>query len=185
MRGDRIKWNEKYKRADVFKEASSIVTEYCTMAPGGRALDIAAGIGRNSIYLAKHGFTVDAVDISDEGLGKLAGRHPRIHPICADLDIFDIPTERYDLIINIRFLSRRLFPYIREGLAPGGILIFESYLETPGLNTDDPFCRDYLLRNNELLHAFLSMRILYFREGKGSGKNGPRRIASLVAEKAG
>lgn len=183
MHQDKIKWNEKYKHADAFKEASPVVRKHWPLAPRGRALDIAAGMGRNSMFLARKGFVVDAVDISEKGLGKLAGRHSRVHPICADLDVFDIPAERYSLIINIRFLNRRLFPYIREGLTPGGILIFESYLETPEVKTDEPFCRDYLLRANELLHAFLSLGILYYREGEGSSKNGPRRIASLVARK--
>ncbi|MCP4688504.1 MAG: class I SAM-dependent methyltransferase, partial [Desulfobacterales bacterium] len=144
MHQDRIKWNEKYRRADAFKEPSPIVKDFCAMAPRGRALDIAAGMGRNAVFLAKNGFTVDAVDISEEGLGKLAGRHPRVHTIRADLDLYDIPAERYSLIINIRFLNRRLFPYIREGLLPGGLLIFQSYLETPGIKTEETFCRDYL-----------------------------------------
>jgi len=105
---------------------------------------------------------------------KLAERHSNLHPICADLDGFDIPENRYSLILNIRFLNRRLFPYIRDGLVAGGVLIFETYLYSPAAEETDPMCRDYLLRSNELLHAFLPLKILYYREGS-SEKEGETR----------
>ncbi|MEJ2102220.1 MAG: class I SAM-dependent methyltransferase [Desulfobacterales bacterium] len=125
---DQIKWNKKYQSNYYSDEPATILEHYVKLARGQKALDIAAGNGRNSLFLAKRGFTVDAVDISDAGLRLFAGKHPNIHPICADLDHFDIPANRYDLIINLKFLNRRLFPYIREGLTAGGILIFQTFL---------------------------------------------------------
>ncbi|RTZ95923.1 MAG: tellurium resistance protein TehB [Deltaproteobacteria bacterium] len=176
MHRDRIKWNAKYHRRQSPSSPSRIVKNYAALSRKGRALDIAAGTGRNSVFLAGLGFSVDAVDISDVALRRLAGRSPNLHPVCADLDTFDIRPDRYDLICNIRFLSRRLFPLMIEGLAPGGILIFESYLEKQPGSDKGPTCRDYLLGENELLHAFLSLNILYYRETGGP-------VASLVAMK--
>jgi hypothetical protein len=100
------------------------------------------------------------------------------------LDIWDIPAARYDLILNIRFLNRRLFPSIMEGLAENGVLIFESYL-VGGLpkGTKGPVCRDYLLRQNELLRAFLPLTIVYYREAIGRRTIAKGRSASLVAVK--
>ena len=181
MLQDRIKWNQKYKKKKYPREPAQIVRDYFSLAKIGKALDIGAGNGRNSLFLAKQGFSVDAVDISDIGLTEFAGRHPNIHAICADLDTFEIPKNRYDLIVNIKYLNRRLFPYISEGLKTGGILIFETFLESEQNSDNQPTCRDYLLRKNELLHAFLSLRILYYREIEGIGKGESSHIASLVA----
>jgi tellurite methyltransferase len=180
---DRLKWNEKYQTASYPDEPAAILKKYIVPGGGQRALDIAAGNGRNALFLADQGFTVDAVDISDEGLRLFARQHPNIHTICADLDHFDIPANRYDLIINIKFLNRRLFPYIRDGLAPGGILIFQTFLDTPPENKNRPACRDYLLRENELLHAFLSLRVLFYSEAEENDKGETSLLASLVAMK--
>ena len=181
MLQDRIKWNQKYKKKKYPREPAQIVRDYFSLAKIGKALDIGAGNGRNSIFLAQQGFSVDAVDISEIGLAEFAGRHPSIDAICADLDSFEIPKNRYDLIVNIKFLNRRLFPYIKGGLKTGGILIFETFLES-GQNSDNhPNCRDYLLKKNELLHAFLSLRILFYQELKLNEKDESSHIASLVA----
>jgi len=180
---DRIKWNDKYLQHEFSTDPSRIVTKHYALSRPGKALDIAAGNGRNSIFLAKHGFSVEAVDISDVGLRQISGLYPDLHPLCVDLDTFDIPASRYALILNIRFLNRRLFPLIVEGLVPGGILIFESYLQRPKEIDEGPTCRDYRLRENELLHAFLPLKILYYREGNFPGPKNRGAVASLVAMK--
>lgn len=181
MQEDRTRWNQKYlSKSDYSLVPTEIVKRFCSMAPKGRALDIAAGTGKNALFLANSGFTVDAVDISDVAMKRLSGQHPDIYPICADLDHFDIPEKEYSLIINIRFLNRRLFPYIKEGLIPGGLLIFETYLEGENQDYCQSSCRDYLLRDNELLHAFLSLKILFYQETKTEEQKEFCHIASLV-----
>ena len=158
--------------------------QYATVPAGSpKALDIAAGNGRNALFLAKQGFVVDAVDIADSGLAQFAGKHPGIHPICADLDNFDIRPRRYDLIVNIKYLNRRLFPYICEGLTPGGVLIFETFLDSQHPAGNQPACRDYLLRENELLHAFLSLQIVYYKEAQDEKDAEAAWLASLVGIK--
>ena len=185
MLPDRLKWNQKYETDQLSVAPSSIVKQFFNLAVGKKALDIAAGNGRNALFLADRGFAVDAVDISDTGLNLFAGKHANVHPICADLDSFDIPSNQYDLIINIKYLSRRLFPYIREGLKRGGILIFETFLDSPNGSTEQPLCRDYRLRENELLHAFLSLKILFYREGKEASHDDTTDLATLVAVRIG
>jgi len=184
VRNDRIKWNEKYRQKQYPADPSQIVIEFFRLAPGKKALDIGAGNGRNSLFLAEQGFSVDAVDISDEGLKLFAGSHPDIHPICADLDTFDIPGKRYDLIVNVKFLNRRILPYIKEGLRKGGILIFETFVETDKAGENESICRDYLLRKNELLNAFLCLHIIFYKEAKSvSDHHDASYLASLVAAK--
>ena len=180
MLQDRLKWNEKYQSGKYPDEPAAIVKKYAKLAGGKRALDIAAGNGRNALFLADQGFSVDAVDISDEGLNLFAAKHPNIHPICADLDDFDIPSKRYDLIINIKFLNRRLFPSIHEGLVPGGILIFQTFLDSHIPGMDQPACQDYLLRENELLQAFLSLKIILYKESEEKKNDEAACLATLV-----
>lgn len=86
MRQDRIKWNEKFRRGQYSEQAAGVVKQFYHLAPGRKALDIAAGSGRNSVFLAGKGFSIDAVDISEVGLGVFAGSQPDIHAVCADLD---------------------------------------------------------------------------------------------------
>jgi SAM-dependent methyltransferase len=180
---DRMKWNEKYQSQNYPDEPAAIVKQYVELASGKNALDIAAGNGRNAIFMARRGFVVDAVDISDTGLAQFAGKHPGINPICADLDEFDIPANRYDLIVNIRYLNRRLFPYIRAGLAPGGVLIFETFLDSPNPAKEPLICRDYLLQENELVHAFSALKIVLYQEAEETEHDETAYLASLVGIK--
>ena len=183
MLQDRTKWNERYQMQSYPRAPSAIVKKYASLARGKKALDIAAGNGRNSIFLAHQGFVVHAIDISDSGLALFSGKHRHIHTICADLDTFDISTNHYDLIINIKFLSRRLFHHIRAGLAPGGVLIFQTFLDKTDWNPSSSNHPDHYLRQNELLHAFLSLNILLYREAEEITDKEATWLASLVAIK--
>jgi tellurite methyltransferase len=185
MISDRAKWNEKYRRQRYPDTPVEVVKAFCGLAPGRLALDLAAGTGRHALFLAEQGFQVEAVDISEEGLARLAGRHPAVRIVCADLDGFDIAPDRYDLIVDVLYLNRRLFPQICEGLVPGGVLIFETLVASPGGAGDEGHCRDYLLRENELLHAFLSLKVVYYREALSPSPGGERLTASLVGIKRG
>ena len=170
---DREKWDSRYQKNLGGTEPSPILMKYWGLASVGNALDIACGNCRNSIFLADKGFFVDAVDISTVATKQLAGKDPNINVICTDLDTWDISPKRYDLIVNIRFLDRRLFPMICDGLKSGGILIFESFL--------DGIKDEYCLKQNELLHAFQSFRVVYYEEKKTDPDGKYDQIASFVA----
>lgn len=126
---DQKKWNSRYLKNIGGSEPSDILSRYINIATKGRALDIACGNGRNSKFLVQRGFEVDAVDISNVALNQLPDTNTRMNIICQDIDTWQIPQSRYQLIINIRFLDRRLFPMIKKGLKPGGVLIFESFID--------------------------------------------------------
>ncbi|MEM7393639.1 MAG: methyltransferase domain-containing protein [Verrucomicrobiota bacterium] len=155
---DRKKWDARYRDNPGIDPPSFCVKRYFRRATVGRALDLACGNGRNSLFLAEQGFDVDAVDISRIAIDRLEGRHPRVHAICDDLDTWTIPPNRYELILNIRFLDRRLFPHLIHGLKPGGLLILESYIGGTR--------KAYTLEPNELLQSFSSLRIIYYEEKK-------------------
>jgi tellurite methyltransferase len=174
---DRTKWDERYRKNIGGTEPSSVLEKYWSLASIGKALDIACGNGRNSVFLAEKGFVVDAVDISKVATDQLTNMHPNINVICTDLDTWNIHSNCYELIVNIRFLNRRLFPMIQDGLKPGGVLIFESFMD----GVKDEYC----LKINELLRAFQSLRVVYYEEKKIDPDEKFDRIASLIAIKTG
>jgi cytidylate kinase len=84
--------------------------------------------------LARHGWTVDAVDVSLEGLRILDQRARaagvRINLVLADLDAFACRPASYDLIVDTFFLYRRLIPRFWRWLRPGGAVVFATHLAT-------------------------------------------------------
>jgi tellurite methyltransferase len=190
LRSDRKRWDERFRKNEFAfgKEANPFLKRHIALLPRGRALDIAAGEGRNAIFLAKHGFDVDVVDISEEGLRKarkLAKEMGvKIHTFYADLDTYQIKKGQYDLIANFYFLKRGLIPKIKKGLKKGGRVIFETYiLEHRNLGTGGPKQSKYFLKPNELLRLFNGFRILRYREGIFTEGGKGKAIASLIAQK--
>lgn len=183
MRRDRIKWNKRHSEKKPGQRVPEIVRAYIHRAPPGCALDIACGTGAVSLFLAGRGYRVDAIDISDVALAILAGQHPSIRAVCADLDTFDLAAGRYSVITNIRYLNRRLFPQMVSALRPGGLLLFESFLKSSEEEMDRGFKKDYLLDEKELPEAFASLDILYYTESDSGCDQTPARIASLAGVK--
>jgi len=179
---DRERWNEKHANKKLPTQVLELLEQHTNFAKKGTALDIACGQGRNSYHLAQNGFNVDAVDISNVALEGLTA-HQNISTIEADLDSYVIEENRYDIIVNSYFLHRRLFPYMIDGLKKEGILIFETFLQgegTPGASNPD-----FLLRKNELLHAFLTLQVLHYKELLTINSRGENvMVAQLVAKKS-
>src|SRR3989338_9479209 len=131
-------------------------------------LDIACGEGRNAIFLAKNGYNVDAIDISDIAIerGKKTAEKDGIKTnfIQADIENYQIPAETYDLIVNFNYLQRTLIPAIKNGLKKNGVVLFETFtLEQQAIWP--PKNPEFLLKPNELLKLFGDLHIFYYREG--------------------
>ncbi len=182
MQDDKIRWNTKYQTLPMPTHVSKVLKNYVTCATVGRALDIACGQGRNTVFLAEQGFVVDAVDISDIALSYIEDM-PRVTTICADLDMFEFTTE-YDLVLNINYLDRALIPKIKAALKSGGTVIFETFVEAEGKAFHQPSNAAYLLHVNELLAMFREFEIIYYEEKVDVNLRGEKvKIASLVARK--
>ncbi len=158
MESDRIKWNQRFESDDSYlgeRPSPFLLREIariCRLTPGKRALDIACGEGRNCVFLAKNGFDVTALDISDVGLAKAAQRAEKealdIHFQRVDLDSYQF-TEKFDLILNFNFLLRNLIPEEVQALSPGGLLIIDTIMESPQLLAMHKH-PDYFLQRGEL-----------------------------------
>ncbi len=179
---DKKRWNIRHVEKPMRTNVEPIIEKYIDMANSGKALDIACGVGRNTHFLAEKGFFVDAVDFSDYALSQVQNDE-KINKIEVDLDIYNLQKNEYDLVININYLSRRLLPQIKEALKPNGLLIFETFIVAHG-DFNQPANPEYLLRVNELLHAFIGLDIIYYEEKDAVNLRGENtRVASLVARK--
>jgi len=183
MLADKDRWNHRHVDRPISTEVAEIVKNFTANANVGKALDIAAGAGRNTHFLAEKGYVIDAVDYSDIALSKIKDI-ATINKIEADLDTYIFEVNSYDLIINCNYLDRRHFPLIKEALNEGGLLIFETFIMTSGEGYHQPSNLDFVLRTNELLHAFIGLDIVYYEERDDVNNMGEKvRIASLVARK--
>ena len=183
MIADKERWNHRHVDRPISKTVAGVVEKYSACATVGKALDIAAGAGRNTHFLAEKGFVVDAVDYSDVALSQIKDM-ATINKVEADLDTYLFEVNKYDLIVNCNYLDRRHFPLIKEALNEGGVLIFETFIMTSGEGYHQPSNLDFVLRTNELLHAFIGLDIVYYEERDDVNNMGEKvRIASLVARK--
>ena len=66
MKEDQKRWDKRYRerKPDMNRSASSLLKKNLRILPRGKALELAAGEGRNAVFLAGHGYEVEAVDIS-------------------------------------------------------------------------------------------------------------------------
>lgn len=183
-------WNSRYADGSYVArlEPSPFLADWLPRVPKGRALDVACGPGRHALFLAEHGFEVDAVDISevaiDAGRSEAARRGlESISWSVADLDRGELPGAGYDLITILRYRNEALWPALRAALAPDGWVIVEHHLRT-SLDVGGPTTDDFRLGPGEALDAFSGARILHYSEGlepDDRGIEGQFAIARLVA----
>jgi SAM-dependent methyltransferase len=128
-------------------------------------LDLAAGSGRHSRLLRDSAFAVCAVDLDVSALLPLAGT-------CCEVRQIDLETgaawplgDGYDGIVVTNYLHRSLLPAIGQALAPGGILIYETFAFGNEL-FGRPQNPDFLLRPSELLEAFAMLTVIAFEQGE-------------------
>lgn len=120
---------------------------------GGPVLDLACGKGRNARLFAARGHPVEAVDRDPAVLSWLSGL-TNVTARCADLEQGPWPYEGrcFAGVVVTRYLWRPLFPYLIAAVAPGGVLIYETF--AAGNERHGRPCNpDFLLRPGELLEV--------------------------------
>lgn len=130
----------------------------------GRALDVAAGRGRHARAMASAGFRVVAIDIQLDALRQARESCAALLPLCADLTRYPLPPSRFDLIVCTRYLDRALFPALRRALAPGGVLLYETFTEQQLRHGRGPRSPEHLLRSGELRELAGDLEILFEEE---------------------
>ena len=172
---DKEKWDAKYlKKSQLLKprEPSRNLKEYIEHCKGTKALDLACGSGRNTIFLAQCGFDVDALDIATIAIDalKIEAKEKKlsskIDAIEVDLDAYEIKRNRYDIIVMTNFLDRAILKSAIDALKKDGILFVETYMISDE-NEKKQSNLDNLLKNQELKEILDdSWQILHYDEFK-------------------
>jgi rhodanese-related sulfurtransferase len=154
------------------------------LRPGMRVLDVAAGRGRHALLLAAAGFTVTAIDRDAARMHALETTAARlawpVETVVRDLEArgVDLGDSAYDLIVVTHYLHRPLFPALVRALAPGGVLLYETFTigqAARGRPTNPAF----LLGPGELSQLVAPLSVVRQRDGDVNGK----LVASVVAIK--
>lgn len=186
-------WDERFASGEYPRspEPSSVLRAYEPEIPAGRALDVAAGTGRNAVFLADVGYEVDALDASREGLritrerATERGIADRLNAIQADVSTYGFPEERYELVTVSFYRAVDRFPDIKSSLVPGGYLFVEHHLRSTDSTPSGPSTDRYRYAANELLQSGLDLTVLYYDEATEERPEDRRRAsARLLARRS-
>ena len=195
-------WNRRYAGDDfLFGTAPNawLREHVAHLPPGGRVLCVADGEGRNSVWLARQGFRVEAFDIAARAVEKAEAFARRegvsVRYAVADIDGYDWPEAAFDGIVAIfvQFADpqtrTRLFERMVRSLAPGGVLILQGY--TPAQlahGTGGPGKRSHLYTEAMLRADFAVLQLRLLRDyeadlDEGERHRGRSALIGLVALK--
>lgn len=184
-----VVWEERYSGDNYLfgKEPIDFLKHYYTALKVGKTLDVAVGEGRNAVFLAEKGFTVEGVDCSAKAIAK-AKKLAEEKKVSMDvksqnLDFFLMPLMRYDTVLMTYFRPQaRFFSEIRRGLVAGGTFLLEAYTvdqvrqaSTPNPNLDFEEC----YKPNEVLSLLKDFHVVYYSELP----EGNRHLVQAIARK--
>lgn len=136
------------------------------LPPGGTVLDLACGEGRHVRWLRSLGRRVCAVDRDVAAVTAAWGNDPEVETVVADLEGAPWPLGQRTFagVVVTNYLWRPLLPRVVAAVAPGGVLLYETFAvghEAFGR----PRNPDFLLREGELLAAAAGLRIVACEHG--------------------
>jgi SAM-dependent methyltransferase len=149
------------------------------IAPGGSVLDVACGHGRHMQWLQAQGLKVVGVDREPQAIVQVSAWG---EAILADIENGPWPLSgrQFDALVVTNYLWRPLWPRLLESLAPGGVMIYETFAagqETIG----KPSRPEFLLRPGELLTLCQSLRVVAFEDGYQPTP--PKYVQRIVARR--
>jgi SAM-dependent methyltransferase len=156
------------------------------IVPGARVLDLACGEGRHALAAALRGAAVVALD-HDEARLATARELAATHQVTVDWRNVDLEGPwpelgAFDAVLVFNYLDRARMPELRELVAPGGLLMMESFLTGQRELGWGPTSEDHLLRPGELARLVAPLRILHGREAlEPIDAERWRAVASVVA----
>ncbi len=195
-------WNERYSKPGFLfgiDPAQFLSEQQAYLKRGHKALAVADGEGRNSVFMAECGLDVTAMDSSEVGLDKAAGlaaaRSACINFVHADIGAWEWEPEAYDLVVAIFIqfaepdFRAQIFQGLKRTLKKGGVLLLHGY--TPKqieYRTGGPPYIERMYTKSLLQNAFGDMSILRLEEyerdvQEGCGHSGMSALIDLVAQK--
>ena len=159
----------------------------------GPVLDVACGPGRNGLHLAGLGACALLVDRSEEALAEAVRNKQELErrlgrSLCAQVARLDLETpepprfkpQSLGAVLVPRYLHRPLIPVLLEALAPGGLLLYETFMEGQAAY-GKPRNPDHLLKAGELARWCAGYAVLHHCEGHRDDP--PRFMGAMVCRK--
>lgn len=137
------------------------------LRPEARVLDVACGAGRHLAWFASRGHAVTGIDLDTR---QAAQRVPQATLVTADIEnapwplMQDVRPQQFGAVVVTNYLWRPLFPTLLDSVAPGGLLLYETFAsgnETVG----KPSRPDFLLQPGELLKVCTGWHVVAFEQG--------------------
>ncbi len=180
VKSDRDRWELKYAdQSRSMPEVDRLLIDHQHLLIGGRAMDVACGLGSNALFVAERGYEVDAIDISLSALSEPAREAKRrglpVRPIVADLDFFPLPIGLYDLVLVFLFFSPSLMQHIEKALRPGGLLFYSTY-NFRHTSVRPGFDEKYLVPSGGLSRYFPGLAVVLDEPDAGDAENLSRLI---------
>ncbi|WP_318502451.1 class I SAM-dependent methyltransferase [Bacillus sp. T3] len=173
------KWNKKYQERVVNLPKLTPNGRLTNLSPylkGGLALDLACGLGANSLFLAQSNYEVQAIDLSDVAVNYLNEQAreqslPIKVKVCdlTDKNELHFKQEKFDLVVITYYLDRSLFPLVKMTVKQGGYFFMETYFVSAE-NNNREISDHYKLLPNELLMEFGNWSVLFYEENEQEGR---------------
>ena len=144
--------------------ASAWVQRWSHLVPAeARVLDLACGSGRHVRWFAQRGATVTGVDRDAAATQTLAAIAEIVN---ADIEAgpWPLADRQFDVVVVTNYLWRALLPRIVASVAPGGVLIYETF-GAGNESVGKPSNPNFLLRPGELLQAVAGLRVIAYEDG--------------------
>lgn len=133
------------------------------LAPGTTVLDLACGSGRHLHWLVERGFKATGVDRDAQALASAPAGCERVQ---ADIESgpWPLAERQFGGVLQFNYLWRPLWPHILGALAPGGVLIVETFADG-NQTVGRPSRPDFLLQPGELLQVCAGLRVVAYEDG--------------------
>ncbi len=193
---DALIWDDRYSndmRWRNLRSPRNLVISYQHLIPrSGLVLDAACGSTPTGLHLARQGWQVIALDVSNAAL-RIAQSEVQKEALPVSFALMDLmnpwlPSNQFDVILNFYYLSRHLLSTYRQSMKRGGLLFFETFVRDEFIQNEVDGNPTHYLEPHELKNEFEDWHIIHYEETQRASRstersNRSRRIAQLVARK--
>lgn len=193
---DALIWDDRYANDKRWREIRAprnlLITHQSLLPPNGLVLDAACGTTPTGLHLARQGWRVIALDVSNAAL-RIAQSEVQKEALPVSFALMDLsnpwlPSNRFDVVLNFYFLSRPLLSTYRSSIKRGGLLFIETFVRDEFIQNEENGNPEHYLEPHELKKEFEGWSIIHYKEIRRDSRTtqrrkGARRIAQFVARK--